>query len=500
VNWKREITKWSTKDIKVAVQYSGEPYAGDTSDVLIINYDIVKRFSEQLNATKWEMIVLDESHFLKNPKAQRTAATLKLMAGQRVALTGTPMPNRLMDAFPVLQWLDPEEWPNPFAFGKRYCGAAHNGFGWSFDGQSNIAELQQRLRSTCMIRRLKADVLKELPPLRRQIIELPPDDYRSMLSAEARQYDAHRARIEQLHVAAELAKTSDNPEDYKAAAKALGDAHQMAFTEMAAIRLEIGLKKVPAIVELVSEVVINDKVIIFAHHHEVVNELRAAFPGCAVITGEVPAHKRQDVVDRFQNDPSCRVFIGNSAAAEGITLTAATHVWFAEGQWTMAKLMQMEGRPHRLGQRRSVNVVYPVIEGSIDSKMISTCVKKMDLADKALDHKHDPVEYETPPVITSKPNEARPMTAKRQAIEEIAATLSESDITAVHEGLQRLAACDTDKASTINGIGFSKLDVRIGHELADCAVLSPKRAALGLLLCRKYQRQLGEGVWTRKGN
>jgi SWI/SNF-related matrix-associated actin-dependent regulator 1 of chromatin subfamily A len=186
INWKREFEKWAVRPVTVGIANGVFP---DT-DVVIINYDILEKFHVQIRAIQWDLMLVDEAQYLKNPKAKRTQEVLgskkwdkvrklevvevePIKATYAAFLTGTPIVNRPVEAWPILHYADPTTWYNFMSFAKRYCGAKHNGYGWDFSGSSNLAELQDKLRSTIMTRRLKVDVLKELPAKRRQVIELP---------------------------------------------------------------------------------------------------------------------------------------------------------------------------------------------------------------------------------------------------------------------------------------------------------------------------------------
>ena len=494
INFRNELRKWLVRPLKVAVQYAGEPWVGDNADVVIINYDIVSKFP-QLQETQWDLRILDESHFVKNSKAARTKATLSIPAKFKLALTGTPILNRPIELFTTLQDLDRQTWGSLFGYAKRYCAAVQNGYGWDFSGASNVEELQDRLRSTIMVRRLKKDVLRELPAKRRQIIELPVNGASRLVADEERQWEEKEAALDDLRARAELAKASENPDDYKAAVAALREGQGAAFAEMAHLRHDIGMAKLPKVIDFCRDAEESGKLVIFAHHLDVVAGLVEEFTGAAVVTGETPADKRQTEVDRFQNDPACRIFIGNLAAAEGLTLTASAHVVFAEGQWVPGKLSQMEDRCHRIGQTDSVLVSYLVLEGSLDARMMRACVDKLDVIDRALDRAHDALEYATAPAPRAK-NGAAPVSERRENLIKLAETLDAAMIAAVHAGLRQLAGSDHDYATTLNGVGFSKIDVEIGHSLAERSSLSRLQAALGMVLCRKYQRQLGDGIWS----
>lgn len=350
LNWKREIEKWTVNDYTIGV-VNRDDYPENT-DILIINYDVVQKHREKLMEREWDLLIIDEAHYLKNPKAARTQAILGkgkkipgINAKHRIFLTGTPILNRPVELFPIISSLDPERWNSFFSYAKRYCAAAGNGWGWDFSGASNLEELQDRLRSTIMIRRLKMDVLTELPSKRRQVIELPADArIKKLLKQETTVWDSKREVIENLRVALELSKVSDNVEDYRNAMANLREGIEAHFTEMAKLRQEIAILKVPYVVEHVKNA--TGKVVIFAHHKEVVKELKKELGDEAVVlVGDTKIEDRQAAVDAFQNDPKILYFIGSiKAAGVGITLTAASHVVFAELDWVPGNISQAEDR------------------------------------------------------------------------------------------------------------------------------------------------------------
>jgi SWI/SNF-related matrix-associated actin-dependent regulator 1 of chromatin subfamily A len=494
VNWRREFSRWCARPLKIAVQNAGSPYLGDLVDVLAINYDIVGKYLDKIQATGFDMMIIDECHYVKNSKAQRTKATLSIKPPIRVALSGTPIENRPKEIWTVLNWLEPKAWPKFFSFGTRYCAGVNNGFGWDFSGASNVEELQRKLRGSLMVRRLKADVLKELPAKRRQLIELDSSGCGRVLKEEA-QY-AHRLEmIEKLKARVELAKAAESREDYENAVATLKESQEAVFQEMSRIRHEIGLAKVPQAIEFISDALENGKVVCFVHHKDVVAALHAKFPQAAVITGDT--RDRMGEVDRFQKDPECSVFIGNNAAAEGITLTAASHVVMLEGDWVPGKLAQKEDRCHRIGQHDSVLVSYLVLEGSLDAHIMRVNISKMNIIHRAMDEELDPLDTSTelppPTVDISTPAGAKPTAGTKDPFERLAQeakTISFQACAWILGGLRHLSAF-CDGAQAIDGAGFNKMDSHIGKSLAACARLSPKQAALGARLCRKYKRQLG---------
>lgn len=395
INWAREMTKWLVRSRTIQIANGSFPQ----SDIVIINYDVLLKHRDAIMARQWDLMVIDECHYLKNTKAQRTKAifggklqgtTLKpIPAKRRIFMTGTPIVNRPAELWSLVHALDPADLGgNFFRFMKRYTNARHNGYGWDFTGAANLSELQQRLRSKFMVRRLKKDVLKELPAKRRQILTVFGASAAAVVARELAMFEHRQAAVATAQAAVEKAEAAGDQEAYKAAVARLKNMKQIDFAEMSKLRHETAVAKIPHVVEHVTEVLeAEEKVVVFVHHHDVAHALKAAFPTAAVVTGETTVGQRQLEVDRFQIDPDCRVFIGSiKAAGLGLTLTAASHVVFAELDWVPGAVSQAEDRLHRIGQVNSVLVQHLVFDNSVDSRMAHMLVEKQNVIDAALDN------------------------------------------------------------------------------------------------------------------
>lgn len=486
-----------------------------------------------------------------------------IKARQRVFLTGTPIVNRPVELFPLISSLDPAAFGDFFPFAKRYCGARHNGFGWDFSGASNLDELQDKLRSRIMIRRLKADVLKDLPRKRRQIIEMPAATVGAAraVEAEARAWVDRQSTLARLRAEAELAKAEDGNAAYEAAVAKLTAATKVAFDEMSKARHAVALAKVHDVIAHV-EALLNDeevpKVILFAHHRDVIDELMAglaAYSPVRVVGGDA-MEDRQAAVDAFQTDPKVRVFVGSIyAAGVGLTLTAAAHVVFAELDWVPGVMSQAEDRAHRIGQDKSVLVQHLVLQGSMDANLAQTLIAKQTVIDSALDVSHgDDAAREREAAIEARVEEAlaqaqaspgidldaaiaaakarllaerdvranadlagrieAKLDAKlaqretvleqggrtsRDAIAAMALTITPEQIEAVQQALEELCSLDPDRAGVRNAVGFNKADGVLGHMLAAIGELTPRQAVVGREMLRKYARQIGPGLLDRMG-
>jgi len=505
LNWQREANKWLTRPTRVVI---ADPKWFPRIDVLgdemlvIINYDILARHAEAIKAQTWSYLIVDEGHYIKNPRTIRAKQIIGTMndpkakekiegikAVRKMVLTGTPIPNRPVEGWPVFSWLDPESFPKFFTYALRYCDAKQSGYGWDFSGASNLDELQRKLRQSIMVRRLKRDVLTELPPKQRQVVELAQNGSRDAVDHEHEIVARHQDTIIALRVAVELAKAADNEAEYEAAVKALRDGVRVAFTEMSDARHTTALAKLPEALAFITDALeTSPKIVVWAHHRDVLKTVHDNFAGSVLVWGEMPVPDRQAAIDRFQSDPECRVFVGSiQAAREGITLTAASHVIFIELDWVPGNLSQAEDRCHRIGQRDSVLVQHLVVNGSLDSTMAKTLIAKQEVIEAALnDYREDPLAK-----IEATPGEdtVATMSTSRARIAREAAALKPSQVEAVKLGLRTLAGM-CDGAVKKDEIGFNRFDTRMGKALAMEMKLTPKQAALGVRLLVKYHRQL----------
>jgi len=259
-----------------------------------------------------------------------------------IALSGTPFMSRPIEIFNVANLLRPDIFQSRWRFAERYCDLSNNGYGWNFNGctKDNAKELHELLTSTIMIRRLKSDVLKDLPVRRVSVVPLELENYSEYKRAE-----------EEI-----LNNLSDNMNNFIVQCEYLKSlAMQGKFKQV--------VKRIEEFLEITDE-----KLVVMAHHLEVIKNIYDLFPGIAVrFTGQESAEQKQDAVDRFQNDRTVRLFIGGLTAANmGITLTAASKMEVIEFLWTPGIHDQAGDRIHRIGQTQPVNIYYPIADGTIE--------------------------------------------------------------------------------------------------------------------------------------
>ena len=357
LNWEREIKKWIGKDCQVI---SGRKEVAITSDIIVINYDILGAHLGTLKAIKPAAVVIEECHYIKSKTAQRTKAVVELCKGVNCiyGISGTPIVNRPIEFHSILSLIDEEKFGNFWAFAKRYCNATQNRFGWDFSGSSNTEELHERLTKSIMIRRKKADVLKDLPEKTLSVVP--------MGNKQSREYKRFvkdmREAENQNHLFATINK----------AMQAVSKMKMKEVKEWIADFLESG-----------------QKLVVFAKHHFVIDELMNEFNSVAVkLDGRDSQEAKQKSVDRFQNDESVKLFVSNiKAGGVGITLTASSNVAFVELPWTPAELSQAIDRCHRIGQKDAVNAWLLIAENTIEEDVASLLDEKLKVLEAILNGK-----------------------------------------------------------------------------------------------------------------
>jgi len=353
----------------------------------------------------WDMLIMDECHKIKNNLAKRTKGVFEIAGWNkdeptlhnperiryRLALTGTPIPNRPLEMYTTLKLLMPfSKLAKLWYYGQRYC-KGNTTATTKYYGNCNLDELQLKLRQTVLVRRMKAQVLKELPPKMHSIVTLDAEG-----SALAFVNEQIKIQVDwqkkQTSLKADMQLYKDKDEAlYHTAFSKLKECQGVYFTEMAKVRKKLAIEKMPYVIDHVGDMLKSgiDKILIGVHHHEVADGIAEALMQWGVVTldGRNQSVDYQlEAENSFMTDPDCRVFVGGiQSCGEGLNLTSAHHVVFAELDWVSANLAQFEDRTHRIGQENHVMVQHLVFDGSLDSKFIEKVIEKQAIADEALD-------------------------------------------------------------------------------------------------------------------
>jgi len=338
--------------------------------LFIINYDVLPKWVDFLKSLNPQIVIGDEIHYIKNGKSKRCKAFKKLCKDvpHVLAISGTPMVNKPSELWNAISIIKPSLFDSKTNYLDEYCDPQMTRWGMQYNGATNLSKLHKILISNLMIRRLKRDVLKDLPPKSRFVTPLSidkPNEYK------AAQQDFIKWLSKQSKAKAKKARSAES-------------LVKMGYLKRLAAQL-----KLSSVFDWV-DTFLNDsegKLILFCIHKNVLSEIYNRYKNTAVfIDGSVTGDDRRKAVETFQKSKYCRIFIGNIAAAGvGITLTAATTVAFAELDWVPGNMTQCEDRAHRIGQNDKVQIFYLVAHGTIEEKLCEILQKKQGVLDAALD-------------------------------------------------------------------------------------------------------------------
>ncbi|KAK0149509.1 SWI/SNF-related matrix-associated actin-dependent regulator of chromatin subfamily A-like protein 1 [Merluccius polli] len=368
--WAEAFRRWlpsvEPDSINVVVKAKDELRRGLVN---IISYDLLSRMDKQQQpANPFNVLIMDESHFLKNMKTARCKAALPLLkAAKRVILlSGTPAMSRPSELYTQVLAVRPTLFPRFHEFGMRYCDAKQLTWGWDYSGSSNLGELRLLLEESLMLRRLKTEVLSQLPAKQRKVVTVTID---------AKMKEKEALLVFYNHTA---------------------DAKIQAIMEYIMDMLECG----------------REKFLVFAHHKMVLDSITEELGKKSVpyirIDGSTPSAERQQLCEDFQHRAgSCVAVLSITAANMGLTLHSADLVVFAElfwnpgvkagglgpkggsvrGGWTPScpmspVLIQAEDRVHRIGQTSNVDIHYLVAKGTADDHLWPMIQEKMNVLEQ----------------------------------------------------------------------------------------------------------------------
>lgn len=343
-------------------------------DVVIINYNILKSWMKVIKKWNPQCIIIDEVQYIKSLLAQRTLHVWELtdQAKSVVGLSGTPMTNRPVELWPVLRAINPKIFPDFKVFAWDFCKPRHHPrYGWMFDGATKTKKLHRILKRRCMIRRLKKNVLPELPTKRRRFACFPLERKAMKVYEEAEN-----------NFLGWLRKKS--PSRAKKARRAQALAKIGYLSRLAA---ELKLKHTIKWIEEFFECNPGEKLVAFTGHTFVIDAVKKHFgDSCVVIDGRVTGKARHDAVLQFKLNRKKTLFLGNwIAAGVGITLVTSRTIAALDFPWTPGDLLQGEDRAHRIGQKFKTWVYYLAALGTVEEKKIKVLHRKSKVLNAILD-------------------------------------------------------------------------------------------------------------------
>lgn len=368
-NWAKEASTWAPAfRVEVLPSYKRlqsilARCASAERSMLVVTWDLLRVGREELAVAGFDAVVGDEAHRIKERTAQRTAAFLELahLAALRLLATGTFVQSRSRELWPLLHAVMPRRWPTFHPFGEQFCGpkVIHDEDARevrTYNGSTHLAQLRHQTLPF-ILRRTKAQALPQLPLRRRQVLHVSSDS---------------RTRAALAATEAQLVRMLRD-----------GGRRDAALGLLVKLREQVGLAKVSAALEWIEDTVASDEAAVVFFHHASVRalleeRLTASSIGFWTLAGDVSQAQRKRIVDEFQSG-ACPIFLGSTAAAEGITLTRARFTLHVERWWTPALEDQADDRVLRPGQKRSVLNVYAHLVDSLDDRVEAILQRKRSI-------------------------------------------------------------------------------------------------------------------------
>lgn len=369
-NYSHKCTNYNCKweGVTEVKKYDKCPNCGRMKVVKSRTHHLVSKIDkdgEILNPNDYDLIVLDEAHYIKNPTAFRSQIIKKAFkeSSKKILMTGTAIKNRPYEFFPLLNLIDSKEWSNAHNFGVRYCNAHQDKFGhWNYDGYSNLEELYRRI-SPYFLRRLKKDILKFLPPKTFTTIpiELKTDSMKEYKNIEDGVIDETQESDDKMTHLARIQKLKQFTSMYKAKQS----------------------------IEFIKNIIEGDeKIVVFSQFISASQFIYEEFKDVAVwFTGKHNMIQKQEAVDKFMSDENCKVFVGTiGAAGVGLTLTSANCLMFLDLPWEPASKIQAEDRIHRASQKAdNIQIIKLICQNTIDVDIDNLITEKEQIISKVLD-------------------------------------------------------------------------------------------------------------------
>ena len=370
--WEVEVAKWTSfKSFVMSSQTDPKSVPANTN-VVIINYDILKKFIDSLKKVKWDCMVCDEAQYVKEKSSIRSKMVKELSRGipSVIMLSGTPMMSRPIELYNILSIIDPYNWNNYYDYARRYCDGKMGYWGFEAKGATNLPELSKRI-SRYFLRRTKDQVLKFLPPKNRIFtpVELVGDASESYYKAS--------------ESFSRFLKENKGKKD-KEIAKSL---QAEKLVKINYLREISAMGKLDAAKELIRNIIdAGEKVLVFSSFNAPLEELHDEFMDSVLILGSTDVEDRGPMVKKFQENPDVKVFLGGFlSAGTGITLTAASNVILLDYPYRPADTEQSIDRAHRPGSTaESINIYQLHSFNTIDDFMKKLLEKKQKIFDKVV--------------------------------------------------------------------------------------------------------------------
>ena len=381
--WRNEIQRFCDRSVQLVVGSAAQRAQVYENDAFftLCNYEQVLRDILPIERARWDLIILDEGQRIKNWESKTARVIKGLKSPFALVLSGTPLENRLDELHSVMQFVDDRRLSPAFRFFHRHRIVNEKG---KVLGYKNLDQLRERLRGV-LLRRTRESVLQQLPPRTTELVRIPATEEQDAL------HGAHMRIVQMITRKAYISEM-----DLLRLQKALLMCRMSANgTYLVDKKKPCYSSKLDYLEELLDGLFgeADRKVLMFSEWTTMLDLieplLKARKLDYVRLDGQVPQKDRQALVNRFREDPTCRLFITTNAGSTGLNLQAANTVINVDLPWNPAVLEQRISRAHRMGQQRPVQVYVLVTEGTIEEGLLNTLSAKRDLAMAALDPDSD---------------------------------------------------------------------------------------------------------------
>jgi superfamily II DNA or RNA helicase len=496
--WETEIHKYAGRPVQVIEGGAAERRAQYKQPTFyrLINYEIVVKDLDELNAWQPDLIVLDEAQRIKNWESKTSRAVKRLRSRYAVVLTGTPLENKLEELYSIVQFVDDRRLGPAFQFLHDHSVRDADG---RLTGYRNLDKIRTKLEPI-LLRRTRGEVLTQLPARTDTTV------YVEMAEAQRGPYAEYQHTLARL-----LQKKYLGEVDRRRILACLTNLRMLCDSTFLVDRTTNASPKLDELAELLPELLGGGphKVVIFSQWEQMLH-LAAEVVGRlgldqAMLHGSVPGKERRALLERFRDDPNCRVFLSTDAGGTGLNLQVADTLINLEVPWNPAVLEQRIARVHRMGQHRPVQVFNLVTRDSIEERVLRTLAQKRSLFGALFGGTDDEVAFASlgqqafltavrelfdpaaPPAKAAEPAPPAPA-ANGQAPE----PAPEARAALVQAGVQFLEALAAVLTGAANGSALVSTDPRTGQPVLQVPLPPAPLAQRGAAALQEILRHLGK--------
>jgi superfamily II DNA or RNA helicase len=485
--WETEIRKYTARAVQVIDGLAPERRAQYKQSTFyrLINYEMVVKDLDELNAWQPDLIVLDEAQRIKNWESKTSKAVKKLRSRYATVLTGTPLENKLEELYSIVQFVDDRRLGPAFQFLHDHRVLDEQG---KLLGYRNLDKIRDKL-APILLRRTRAEVLTQLPA------RTDTPVYVEMADAQRGPYAEHQHTLARL-----LQKKYLSEVDRRRILACITNLRMLCGSTYLLDRTTNVSPKLDELGELLRDLLGAGphKVVVFSQWEQMLRKAAEVVQGLGIghtmLHGSVPGKERRALLESFRDDPDCRVFLSTDAGGTGLNLQVADTVINLEVPWNPAVLEQRIARVHRMGQHRPVQVINLVMRDSIEERVLRTLQQKRSLFSELFGGTSDEVVFSglgqqafldtvrgllAPPSgepSTPAPVEADPALAEGPVprIERVALPQP-----LLEAGIQFLEALAAALAPSVNGSPVVRTDERTGQPVLQIPLPSAQLAQRG---------------------